>query len=179
MASNLGIGEDGAGPAKGDDFGARLALIMHWTGMFFGMPALMVLVGSDVVLRYRFNAPLPWGNEVGSLLLLIVFLASLPHTTRTGGHIRMDLFYGRLRGTARRGADVLTGVCGLVFASFLGYQAFATASRMHRLNDGAYLIDIPFWPFAVFMGLCGTFLAIQFATQIVNALRLPPVTGAE
>ena len=178
MASNLGIGEDGAGPAKGTDFGAWLAKIMHWTGMFFGMPALMVLVGSDVLLRYVFKAPLPWGNEVGSLLLLIVFLASLPHTTRTGGHIRMDLFYGRLTGNARRGADALTGVCGLVFAGFLGYQAFATASRMYRLGDGAYLIDLPFWPFAVFMGLCGTFLAIQFAIQIVNAFRLPPATGA-
>ncbi len=147
--------------------------------MFFGMPALMVLVGTDVALRKIFSAPLPWGNEVGSLLLLIVFLASLPHTTRTGGHIRMDLFYGRMTGGTRRGADALTGVCGLVFAGVLGYQAFATAARMHRLGDGADLIDIPFWPFAVFMGLCGTFLAVQFATQIVNAVRPPRQAGAE
>ena len=179
MASDLNLGGPKGEIVGRSNIAARLALIMHWTGMFFGMPALMVLVGSDVVLRYLFNAPLPWGNEVGSLLLLIVFLASLPHTTRTGGHIRMDLFYGRLQGNARRGADALTGVCGLVFAGFLGYQAFATASRMYRLGDGAYLIDLPFWPFAVFMGLCGTFLAIQFAIQIVNALRLPPATGAE
>ena len=179
MASDLKV--EGARDArtKGADIGAWLAKLLHWSGMFFGMPALMVLVGIDVVLRYGVNAPLPWGNEVGSLLLLIVFLASLPHTTRTGGHIRMDLFYGRMTGSARRGADALTGVCGLVFASFLGYQAFATASRMHRLGDGADLIDIPFWPFAVFMGLCGTFLAIQFATQIVNAVRPPPHPGAE
>ena len=179
MASDFKIGGDGVERGSGADLGAWPATLLHWSGMFFGIPALMVLVGTDVLLRYRFNAPLPWGNEVGSLLLLIVFLASLPHTTRTGGHIRMDLFYGRLSGAARRGADALTGVCGLVFAGFLGYQAFATASRMRRLDDGAYLIDIPFWPFAVFMGLCGTFLAIQFAIQIVNALRPRPVERTE
>lgn len=164
--------------ANAADIGAWLANILHWSGMFFGMPALMVLVGVDVALRKIFSAPLPWGNEVGSLLLLIVFLASLPHTTRTGGHIRMDLFYGRMTGATRRGADALTGVCGLVFAGVLGYQAFATGLRMRRLGDGADLIDIPFWPFAMFMGLCGTFLAIQFAIQIVNAVR-PPHARAE
>ena len=71
----------------------RLSNLLHGAGSLVGIPLLITLVSVDVVLRYVFNAPLLWGNEIGALLLLLVFFASLPHCTNHGGHIRMELFY--------------------------------------------------------------------------------------
>ncbi len=147
----------------------------HWLGIFFAMPILIGLVGTDVFLRYVLREPLPWGNEVGSLLLLVVFLASLPYCTHLDGHIRMDLFYGRYGPRARRRADAVSALCGLAFAGPLAYQSFAAAARMFRLGDGADMIDLPFWPFAALLGLSATFLCLQFAVSAVRGVM--PIRG--
>ncbi len=50
-----------------------------------------LLVTADVVLRYVFNAPLSWGLEVSSHLLLLFFLLGLAQSFRAGDHISMEL----------------------------------------------------------------------------------------
>ena len=157
----------------GPGLAAWLSRAAHWIGIFIAIPMLVVLVGTDVFLRYGLRAPLPWGNEVGSLLLLIVFLASLPYCTQSGGHIRMDMFYSRYSRRGKIRADAVSGLCGLVFAGALAYQSFASAARMYRLGDGADMIDIRFWPFAAFMGLSATFLCLQFLLRVAAPFAAP------
>ncbi len=135
------------------------------------MPAMIGLIGIDVFLRYLFRAPLPWGNEVGSLLLLVVFMASLPLCTQLGDHVRMDLFYGRYSPRAKRRADAVSALCGLAFAAPLAYQAFTVSARMYRLGDGAYLIDLPYWPFAALLGFSASLLCLQFAITISRGVK--------
>lgn len=147
----------------------------HWLGIYAALPALIGLIGIDVFLRYVVRAPLPWGNEVGSLLLLVVFVASLPYCTRIGGHVRMDLFYGRYGPRARRRADAVSALCGMIFAGALAYQSFAATVRMYQLGSGAYLIDLPYWPFAALLGLSATFLCLQFGIAIARVAV--PVRG--
>ncbi len=150
---------------KAASFPGRL---LHWAGIFAGIPALVVLVGFDVLLRYGFNAPLLWGNEVSALLLLVVFFASLPHCSAENGHIRMELVYERLGRRARHGADALSALCGLIFSALLAYQAFVSSAEMARYGEGAEMIDLSYWPFAVFMGGCGTILSLRFAARLVR-----------
>lgn len=157
--------------ATDTDFIAWLSRSVHRVGIYVAMPALIGLIGIDVFLRYGFRAPLPWGNEVGSLLLLIVFLASLPHCTQLGDHVRMDLLYGHYGPRAKRWADAVSALCGLAFAAPLAYQAFVVSARMYRLGDGAYLVKIPYWPFAALLGLSASFVCLQFGISIARALR--------
>ncbi len=163
--------------ANGPGLVPWLSRASHKIGIYVAMPTLITLVGFDVFLRYGLNAPLPWGNEVGSLLLLIVFLAGLPYCTQSGGHVRMDLFYGRYGPRAKRHADAVSGLCGLVFAGTLAYQSFASAGRMYRRGDGADMIDLPFWPFAVIMAVSATFLCLQFLLRIAEPF-FKPAEGA-
>ncbi len=149
---------------------AWLSRSVHWLGIFVAMPLLIGLVGLDVFLRYVLRAPLPWGNEVGSLLLLVVFLACLPYCTHLGGHVRMDLFYGRYGERAKRRAEAVSALCGLLFAAPLAYGSFAASARMYRLGAGADLIDLPYWPFAALLGLSATFICLQFCVTVVDGL---------
>ena len=168
------LGDD---PPHGrSDFGlvARLSRGAHGLGAYVALPGLIGLIGVDVFLRYVLRAPLPWGNEVGSLLLLVAFVASLPYCTHSGGHVRMDLFYARYSARGRRRADAVSALCGLVLASVLAYQSFAEVGRMYRLGSGAYLIDLPYWPFAAFLGLSASVLCLQFLLAIGRGFaRIP------
>jgi TRAP-type C4-dicarboxylate transport system permease small subunit len=176
MSDPLTAGDPSADAAMGAI--GRLLRLAHWLGIYLALPALIGLIGVDVLLRYGLRSPLPWGNEVGSLLLLVVFVASLPYCTRVGGHVRMDLLYGRYSPRAKRRADAVSAVCGLVFAAALAYQSFATALRMYRLGSGAYLIDLPHWPFAALLGLSAAMLCLQFGIAIVRAVA-PDREGRE
>lgn len=162
-------------PTDAADAGGIAGLLraLHWLGIYAALPGLMGLVGFDVFLRYGLRAPLPWGNEVGSLVLLVVFVASLPLCTRLGGHIRMDLFYGRFGAVARRGADVVSALCGLIFAGTLAYQSFETTLRFYRLGSGAYLIDLPYWPFSALLGLSAAFLCLEFSIELTRGFVAP------
>jgi hypothetical protein len=38
---------------------------------------------------------------------------------------------------------------------------------MYRWNEGAEMIDIPYWPFVLFAGICGVILTAQFTIQMI------------
>lgn len=152
-----------------DRTAARLARAFHAVGVLLCMPALVALVSVDVVLRYVFNAPLAWGNEIGALLLLLVFLASLPWCTHAGQHIRMELVYRRLGRGGRRLADILSGLTGGAVSAMLAWRAAQAAIEMFRYGEGAEFVRLPYWPFAVFMALVGAILVLEFARRTVLA----------
>lgn len=154
-------------------FVGKLVRTFHGTGVFLTLPGLIILLTIDVSLRYLFNAPLLWGSEVSALILSLVFFAGLPQVTDTNSHIRMDMLY-RLMGTKiKAAADAVTGLCGALFAILLTYQSFRSCLEMYRWQEGAEMVELPYWPFVLFAGLCGLLLTIQFLSRIIIALSRP------
>ncbi len=152
-------------------FASRLAVLLHWIGVFGALPLLIGVVFIDVLLRFVFASPLMWGNEVSSLILLVVFFASLPHCTQMHGHVRMELLYRCLGRGGKRVADFVSNAAGFVFAAFLAYQSFFSGLEAWDFEDGAEFIDIPYWPFLGVMSACGLFMALIFAQRSLAALR--------
>lgn len=63
-----------------------ISQVLDTIGSFLVLPALALLVTADVILRYGFNAPLSWGLEASSHLLLLFFLLGLVQSFRVGDH---------------------------------------------------------------------------------------------
>jgi len=153
----------------------RLSRAIHQAGVYISIPVLVVILSIDVSLRYIFNSPLIWGSEVSALILSLVFMASLPHVTGNHGHIRMDMLYRLMGPGAKHVTDAVAGLCGFIFALLLTYQSFKSTVEMYRWNEGAEMIDIPYWPFVLFAGICGVILSVQFLIQmILPFLRTSP-----
>jgi len=55
--------------------------------------ALVVLMLYDVVLRYAFNAPTTWGNDLNTFLMGGAFVMSIAYALSTDSHVRVDLLY--------------------------------------------------------------------------------------
>ncbi len=149
---------------------SRLSGLLHLVGVYVGIPALILIISADVFLRYVLNRPLRWGNEVSALIQLAVLVGSLNLCTEQRGHVRMDALYVRFGPRLKRVTDVVANLCGLVFAGFFTYQSFASVVEMYRFNQGAEMIDLPYWPFALFMGLCGAILTVRFALELFRCV---------
>lgn len=150
-----------AGLAGVDVWSDRISKALFRVAVDAALPALMVMVTLDVVLRYVFNSPLPWGRDVNGLLLLITVFSSLPHAWDRGYHIRMEVFYNRLHGRARNLADVATGVAGILFFGLMGVQALRFTPYMAATGETGEDLLLPFWPFMAYMGFCSLVLVAR------------------
>jgi TRAP-type C4-dicarboxylate transport system permease small subunit len=149
---------------------SRLSGVLHLLGVYVGIPLLGLLISADVFLRYVVNRPLRWGNEVSALIQLAVLVGSLNLCTEQRGHVRMDALYVRFGRRLKRLTDLVANLCGLVFAAFFTYQSSASVVEMYRFDQGAEMINLPYWPFALFMGLCGVILTMRFALEICGCV---------
>lgn len=154
----------------------RLSGFLHLIGVYAGIPALIVIISTDVFLRYVINRPLRWGDEVSALIQLAVLVGSLNLCTEQRGHVRMDALYVRFGPRFRRATDVVANCCGFLFAAFFTFQSFASTLEMYQFNQGAEMINLPYWPFALFMGLCGVILTLRFGLEICGCV--PETVGA-
>ncbi|MEK9662016.1 MAG: TRAP transporter small permease [Alphaproteobacteria bacterium] len=153
---------------------SALARRLHIVVTLVALPAIAIIVGIDVTLRYVFNAPLTWSFEANELLLIVVTFGALPYVWARNRHIRMEIVYRSMHGIGRRIADFVSAIAGGVFAALLSYRMAAQIGTMIRDNESGEYLDVPYWPFSAFISLIGAIMTLQFLLRAVEA-----VFGAE
>ncbi|MBM4183590.1 MAG: TRAP transporter small permease [Gemmatimonadetes bacterium] len=142
-----------------DRASATAARRLFALGIYVMLPALVLLVTTDVVLRYVFDSPLQWARDVSGLFLLMSIGAALPLAWDRSYHIRMEVVYDRLSPTRRRLVDVLSVVSGIVFFGMMAVQAALYVPFMIRTGETGEDLLWPLWPYMAFLALCG-FVAV-------------------
>lgn len=107
---------------------------------------LMVMVTGGVVARRVFHAPLLFVEEVSGYLVLAIVFLGLAYTLKDGGHIRVDVVFGRLGGAARRATQAACLVVALAWAGFVvaGTWRLLEEYYTQRVLSFAYL-QTPLW----------------------------------
>jgi len=137
-----------------DRWSARAASFLFRVGVRVTMPALVVLVTVDVVLRYVFNAPLQWGRDANGLLLMMTIFCALPHAWDRGYHIRMEVFYLRLSPEHRRNVDVLASVAGVIVFGLMAVQGARFVPFMIGTGETGEDLELQLWPFMGVLSAC-------------------------
>jgi TRAP-type mannitol/chloroaromatic compound transport system permease small subunit len=114
--------------------------------------ALMVVIGTDVVGRTAFNAPLPGVLELVRLSIVGIVFIQLGHTLRAGRMTRADNLLQLLQRRWPRagyGLQALFGVAGTALFAVLFYASFPFFLR--SWNSGEYAgiegyVTYPVWP---------------------------------
>lgn len=161
MSATSGAGEEAEALGGVDRFAVwvdrvseRLSWELFRLGIYVALPALVVLVSTDVTLRYVFNAPLQWARDVNGLLLLMSIFCALPHAWDRSYHIRMEVFYLRVSPEKRRRLDVLASVAGIVFFGLMAVQGARYVPFMIRTGETGEDLLLPIWPFMGFLAIC-------------------------
>ncbi len=113
------------------------------------LAAMMILVGTDVVLRYVFSSPIAGSYEIIQYAMTIVVAFGLAYCALEKGHIRVNLLVSRL---SARGQAVINSIASLVFLALFTviiWQSLLRALLMIKAGQLSEVLYFPLFPFAL------------------------------
>ncbi len=133
--------------------------------------SLMVLAVVSVGGRNFANTPLPgYVDWIEQAMPLIAFVG-VAYTQRLGGHIRMDILIGRLRGRVLWLVELLSTLMMLVLMVLLVWGTFSHFLRAidfsapYWSGDSSMDIGIPLWPSKLIVPVGFSVLALRLMLQ--------------
>lgn len=141
---------------------------------------LVLLATTNVLGRWFFSAPISgYVDWVEQAMAFIAFLG-IAYTQRMGGHIRMDLFVGRLHGRALWVTEWATTFLMLLLTLILVYGSYLHFWRAYSIGDSSLDINLPTWPAKLVVPVALSILALRLLLQlwaysraIVNGTNMP------
>lgn len=148
-----------------------LPKILRDIAAFVFLPLIVGVIAVDVVGRYFFSHPFQWSQEIATLGLLLLFVAAIPFTTASNGHVRTESLYEKYSPRGKALTDAVGALCGAVFMGVVAYWQFRELPGMMARDEGAEFIDIPYWPISLFVALCMLFGLVQLLLRAVQRGR--------
>ncbi|MEL7182878.1 MAG: TRAP transporter small permease, partial [Pseudomonadota bacterium] len=151
--------------------------------VFIGRIAMMliaILVGVmfyEVILRYAFEAPTLWANEMSLWLAVFIFLLSGLYAMQQRSHIRIYLLYDVCPRWLQRTFDVISTLLIVTFAFFLFYGGYGEAkAKFLRWETFGTAFDPPIPATMKSMVLIMvTLVAIQAVLNLIRDWNKEPV----
>jgi TRAP-type C4-dicarboxylate transport system permease small subunit len=139
--------------------------------------AMMLLVASDVVLKYLFNAPVPMTLElVAAYFMPAICFLPLGNVTRTEAHLEVELFTQGMAGRPLAAIKLFGCVFGIAYGIYMLDPAIAQAIKMTGRGEywEAATVHLPVWParwfFPLGIGLMILWLALLAVSHVFVVL---------
>jgi TRAP-type mannitol/chloroaromatic compound transport system permease small subunit len=152
-----------------------------WVGkaLSYGILAMFLLVLSEVIRRYFFNAPTVWGTEATQLIFGMYVVLSGGHILRWGGHVNVDIIYSRFSIRTKAVIDIVTFwlfflFCGMMFL-YGGSLAWESLSILERSNSAW---GVPLYPWKMMIPIGALLLLLQGIAKLIRDV-LALSTGTE
>ena len=139
-----------------------------------GVLMSLALIAWSVAMRYLFNRPPVWVDEVVGFMLVGIVMLAAADVLRRGEHIGVDLFTPNLGARARLWVQAWSSLSALAVALILIINGWQTAmfSRMLGIVTEGHL-ELPVYWLMLLLPLGGLLISL---TAIEAIVRL--VTGA-
>lgn len=139
--------------------------------------SLMILAVVSVGGRNFFNQPLPgYVDWIEQAMPLIAFMG-IAFTQRDGGHIRMDILVGALKGRSLHLAEAITTFAILVLIVLLVWGTWAHFDRSFDFSapmwsrDSSMDIALPIWPAKLLAPVAFSVMAVRLSLQLFIYVR--------
>jgi TRAP-type C4-dicarboxylate transport system permease small subunit len=116
-----------------------------------GMAGALIFGGifltiAEVIGRRLFNAPIPGVVEMFDIGRAGMALLGAAYCQRLGGHVRMELLTGALKGRPLWAMELLTCALACGFIAVVAFAASEYALRAAVIGDATMDILLPEWP---------------------------------
>lgn len=138
---------------------------------------LMLLITTDIVLRFVFNSPLSGTTEIVEISIVTILYLQLAHTLKVGRITRSDALYGAI---LRKWPPIgnimgilfhLAGVGLMVAIVYGGWPKWLQAYSGGHFIGNVGVFTFPEWPQRLVLVIGCTMLGIQFALAVVDNIR--------
>lgn len=129
---------------------------------------LLILITTQVVLRYGFNYTHVLTEEFGRYLLVWATLAGMAIECRHGGHIKVDFLIAGLPSTVRRLWLIFLDIICLILFLLVLYTGIDSTIFNHGQESGGLQIplSLPFSAIPLFFAVAALFAAEKIWRQL-------------
>jgi TRAP-type C4-dicarboxylate transport system permease small subunit len=134
--------------------------------------SLMILAVISVGGRNFFSQPIPGYVDWIEQAMPLIAIMGIAYTQREGGHIRMDLLVGNLRGRPMWAAEFVTTLAILILMVLLVWGSWAHFQRSFDFNepwwsrDSSMDIRLPLWPAKLVVPVAFFVICLRLALQV-------------
>lgn len=178
MAAAHGTSPEVGPPAADAPLIARLD---HWYGRLeealnlfaaFSIFVLMIVGMFQILGRTVFDLPIDGYIDWIEFFAILYGIAGISYCQRQGGHIRMEIVLGQLRGRALWFFEALAVLVGLVIIGLLIYSTWQNFERAWRIGDSSMDIKLPLWPPKLVVPVALAVLWLRLLLQFAGYFRL-------
>ncbi len=138
----------------------------------FATLAIVLLVSYDVLMRYFFDRPQLFVDEVASFLQVLVIFGGAAYTFRVGGHVRVDLITGILRPAVRAWLRLGTLVLGVVFLAVVIWVTTHSAYTAYSYGRVSAVMLYPLWLPMAFVPAGLALMELAMLVALVRQVKL-------
>ena len=173
MAGSSSVLTDGSALSRADQSLYRVERVLALLGGL-AIFALMLLAVWNVGGRNGFESPMPgYVDWIEQAMPLIAFLG-VAYCQRDGGHIRMDILVGRLRGRLLWLFEFISTLVMLILIVLLVWGSWEHFQRSFDFaaprwsRDSSIDIGLPIWPGKLIAPVAFSVLALRLTIQLIG-----------
>lgn len=147
-------------------FNRKLARLLDWAiGLIMGMVVAILFAG--VIMRYIFNAPLFWSEEVAVMGLIWMTFLGGAILVRQDKNVCITLFTDICPAPVGRFMGILSGVLVILMLGIMIYQSWQLTGRLAHATTPALRIRESWFGWAM---ICGFVIMLYY--QVVHLVAL-------
>ena len=132
-----------------------------------------VLLLMEVILRYFFNSPTVWANELAQMLFGGYAILAGGYILRTGGHVNVDILYSRLSRKQRAVLDIVTSSLFFLFCGMLlVYGGSLAWDSLARFEHSQSAWNPPLYPAKLMIPLAALLLMLQGLAKLIRDILI-------
>ena len=130
------------------------------------------IVSYEVIMRYLFNSPTIWVNEVSRFLQIWATYLALTYSFHKNDFIRITVVYDRLNENGKKILDFISFIFILIFSSFVVYYGWLIAYDSLKVGrTSSTILDVPSFLTELAIPLCFAFLVLRVILEAIKYIR--------
>ena len=134
--------------------------------------AIGFIVSYEVIMRYLFNSPTIWVNEVSRFLQIWATYLALTYSFHKNDFIRITVIYDRLNENGKKILDFISFIFILIFSCFVVYYGWLIAYDSLKVGrTSSTILDVPSFLTELAIPLCFAFLVLRVILEAIKYIR--------
>ena len=134
--------------------------------------AIGFIVSYEVIMRYLFNSPTIWVNEVSRFLQIWATYLALTYSFHKQDFIRITVIYDRLNETGKKILDFISFIFIIIFSCFVVYYGWLIAYDSLKVGrTSSTILDVPSFLTELAIPLCFAFLVLRVILEAIRYIR--------
>lgn len=145
---------------------------------FLNFIAALVILGImfigtfQVFGRKLINLPVPGYVDWIEMIMSVFAFIAISYTQRLGGHVRMEIILGRMKGRLLYFFEIFGTLCAIFIVAVLGYYGYEHFLRAYEIGDSTIDIQLAVWPSKLLVPFAFSILLFRLFIQLLGFIRL-------